>query len=168
MPGTILTELHGNRVGLDELGNLVLNPESFGSAPAPGRLVGKGIVAAAVISYAKGAANVSNVSIQLTDVYGAAIASVRALVFWLSDAATGIGLTATTASGGIAAVAASGTILGVLTTSKALECLTNAAGLLAIAITDTAKTGFYPAVNIGAASGAGVTVGAQMAAANYG
>lgn len=166
--GIILTELHSPRCGLDDQGNLVLNPSSLGGPPPVGRLVGKGILGAAVISYAKGAANVVNVSVQLADVYGTAIAAVRRLDFWLSDAATGLGLTATTASGGLAIVGVAGALLGTPTASKMLECTTDATGKLTIAITDTAKTAFYPVVNIPSAGGTGVTVGVQLAAANYG
>ena len=77
---------------------------------------------------------------------------------------TGAGLTATTASGTVQA-GASGTDLGTLTAKKALACRTTAAGLYILAITDTAKTGFYPVVTI---PGRKLIVGAQLVTGNYG
>lgn len=119
----------------------------------------------ATVSAAAGTTNVSDVTFQLKDGAGNNLAAVTALDLWLSDAATGIGLTATTPSGGVAA-GASGTILGALTTSKAVRVITDATGKFILAITDTSKTGFYPCCSI---PGTGkVTVGAQLVAGNYG
>jgi hypothetical protein len=61
----------------------------------------------------------------------------------LSDDATGLGLTATDASGTVTAKAASGTDFGVLTAKKALLAQTKADGSFILEITDTAKTSFY-------------------------
>ena len=91
---------------------------------------------------AAGAANVCEVTIQAKDPDGAAIAHVVPLLVWLSDAATGAGLTATTASGNVEAKAASGTVLSALTAKKALLVQTLADGSFVLSITDTAKTAF--------------------------
>ena len=99
------------------------------------------------------------------DIYGNPILVIFEIAIYLSDAFTGIGLTATTASGGIAALASTGTILGVLTTSKAIRATTNAAGLFTLVITDTAKTGFYPVA--GLLPGMPIQVGAQLTTASY-
>ena len=168
--GTILTELHGRELGLDGQGNLVL--ATSGIAPetntqnggSPG-LVGKGILASVAISNGVGASsNICNVTFQLQDVFGNAISRITDFDVYLSDAATGIGLTGTTASGGIAAASSGGTVLGALTTSKAIRAQTNASGAFVLAITDTAKTAFYPVAAFGDRA---ITVGAQLTTASY-
>lgn len=113
---------------------------------------------------AAGAANVSNVTFQVKDARGNSLGRVFDLSIWLSDASTGAGLTAVTASGGVAVTA--GTSLAVKVASKALEVLTDATGKATIAITDTGKTGFFPCSEV---PGTGnITVGAQLITANYG
>src|SRR5690349_2854728 len=101
----------------------------------------------ASISAAPGSANVSLVTFQLKDGAGNNLANVTEMDVWLSDAATGIGLTATTASGAVAA-GASGADLGDLTVKKAKRVATDATGKYILSITDTGKTGFYPACSI--------------------
>lgn len=64
------------------------------------------------------------------------------LLVWLSDAATGAGLTGTAASGTVQAKAGS-VDLAVLTAKKALIVQTSASGNYTLEITDTAKTAFY-------------------------
>ena len=136
---------------------------SRGSVPG---IVGSNIPFNCLITNAKnGTANLSNVSFQVQDMYGNAVAGVFELDIYLSDSAVGNGITATTPSGGVAALAASGTILGVLTTSKAVRVVTNAAGLFVLVITDTAKTAFYPVASF--LPGVPVQVGAQLTAASY-
>lgn len=97
---------------------------------------------------AAGGANVSEITIAVTDIGGNTIAGVYALDIILSDAATGVGLTATSASGTVQAKTASGTDLGVLTAKKALRVNTLADGTYILEITDTAKTGFYVAAAV--------------------
>lgn len=112
-----------------------------------------------------GGSNISNVTVQVVDSNGNAVAGVFNLDLWLSDAATGAGLTATLASGTVVAGAA-GTDLGDFTAKKAKHVQTNAAGQYVLAITDTAKTHFYPC---GQVPGRGTTVvGTQLTTANYG
>jgi hypothetical protein len=67
---------------------------------------------------------------------------------YLSDAATGAGLTAVTASGAVAA-GASGTVIGAdVVAKKAFNIQTTATGLFILAITDTLKTPFVVCVVI--------------------
>lgn len=95
---------------------------------------------------APGAANVCEVAIALLDSADVAVAEPQPFTVWLSDAATGVGLTGTTASGTVTAKSASGAVFGTLTTKKALVVQPLATGVFTLEITDTAKTGFYVAV----------------------
>ena len=167
--GIILTELHGIELGIDGQGNLCLNTkgktaENVQLGNTPG-LVGKGIPTSVVVTNAIGASsNICNVTLQVSDVLGNAVSGVFDMDILLSDAATGVGLTATTASGGIAAVSGSGSIIGTFTASKAARIQTNASGVFTLAITDTAKTGFYPVAQFANYS---AFVGAQRTTASY-
>jgi hypothetical protein len=117
------------------------------------------------ITNAANGANVSNVTFQVKDGGGSNLAVVVPIDVWLSDAATGIGLTATTATGAVGA-GSSGTDLGVLTTKKANRSLTDATGKYILSITDTNKTTFFPCCTI---AGTGqISVGAQLTAGSYG
>lgn len=124
-----------------------------------------GIPANVTITPAAGGANVSLVTFQAKDAAGNNLAYPTPLTVYLSDAATGAGLTATTASGAVAA-GASGTDLAALVAKKALSVQTDATGKYILSITDTGKTGFYPACYI-PGRGAPV-VGGQLVAGNYG
>ena len=118
------------------------------------------------ITPAAGATNVCNASLQVTDHGGNALAGVFDLDIWLSDAATGAGVTATTASGTVAAAAASGYDITDYTAKKFKRVQTKADGTYVLAITDTAKTHFYVAWQV---PGLGSTVvSAQLLTANYG
>lgn len=97
---------------------------------------------------AAGGANVSEITIAATDISGNTIIGVHNLTIILSDAATGVGLTGTSASGTVQAKSASGTDLAALTAKKALAVNTLADGTYILEITDTAKTGFYVAASI--------------------
>lgn len=118
----------------------------------------------ATLSPAAGTSNVCLVTIQVTDGSGNNIAAPITLVVTLSDAATGAGLTATTASGAVAAGTA-GADLGDLTAKKAKVVQTDATGKYILSITDTAKTGFYVVANI---PGLKPFVSAQLVTGNYG
>lgn len=116
-------------------------------------------------SAAAAAANVCEVTITPVDEAGTTVA--RPLVFdaWLSDAATGAGLTATSASGTVTVKSASGAVIGTYTAKKALRVQALAAGTFILEITDTAKTGFY----VCAQSPEGiVSVSDQLQTADYG
>ena len=115
---------------------------------------------------AAGAANVCDVTITVKDAAGATIAGVFNLDVWLSDAATGVGLTGTTTSGTVQAKAASGADIGTYTAKKALRVQTLATGIYILEITDTAKTAFYVAASL--PSTGATKVSTQLAAGNYG
>lgn len=163
-------EVLGNLLAIGASGNLILNTvgrlapqEQSGLLP---HLLGIGLPTEFSISAAAGAANVCNVSFQLSDMTAKSVSMPSLFEIWLSDAATGAGLTAATATGGIAAVATFGIVWSIQTAAKALRVQANAAGLFKLAITDTAKTAFYPcALNL--ATGY-VVVGTQLITANYG
>lgn len=168
--GRRLIDIHSRMAGIGFCGDFLLDTigltagqEQLGNIPHYG---GKGIPTEIAISNAIGAsANISNVSFQVADLSGKAVAGVFNFDVWLSDAATGAGLTATTASGGIAAVSTDGIVWSVATASKAIRVQTNASGLFVLAITDTAKTGFFPVaqdMNSGEA-----IIGAQLTTASY-
>ena len=117
-------------------------------------------------AYAAGAANVSEVTITVLDAAGVAIAEPFSLDIWLSDAATGLALTGTSASGTVQAKSASGEDRSIETAKKHLRVQTLATGIYILEITDSAKTGFYPAAII---PGTGKTaVGAAMVSGDYG
>lgn len=92
---------------------------------------------------AAGGANVSEIAIALLDGAGNAKASPLPMNVWLSDAATGAGLTGTSASGTVQAKSASGADFAALTAKKALLVQPLATGIYTLEITDSAKTGFY-------------------------
>jgi len=117
-------------------------------------------------SPAAGGANVCEVTITAKDAAAATLAGIRNIEIWLSDAATGAGLTSTTASGTVAAKSAAGTDLTALTAKKHLIGQTLAAGTYVLEITDTAKTGFYVAVK-NPITGA-IHVSSQLVTGNYG
>jgi hypothetical protein len=117
------------------------------------------------ISVAPGASTIALVTFQVKDQRGNSLAKVFPLTIWLSDAATGDGLTAGAASGNVVAGTA-GTLIGTLTSKKALSVLTDATGKFILSITDTGTHHYYPAA---IAPGTGqVQVGAQLADASYG
>lgn len=129
---------------------------------------GKLAPASASFTPAAGGANVSLVSIQVKDAAGVALTRSVMLEVWLSDAATGIGLTATTASGAVGA-GASGTDLIAQVAKKLTLVQTNAAGLYILSITDAAKTGFFVCAQVvGEGSGPAFQVSAQLVTGNYG
>ena len=95
---------------------------------------------------AAGGANVCEIAIALLDGNGDAVAAPQPVTVWLSDAATGIGLTATSASGTVTAKTGGGADFGALTAKKALVAQPLATGIFTLEITDTVKTGFYVAI----------------------
>lgn len=110
------------------------------------------------------ASNICNVTLQVVDSNGNAVAGVFDLDVILSDAATGAGLTATTASGTV--VGTTGADLVDMVAKKAKRVQTSAAGTYVLQITDTGKTHFFVAAVV---PGRGNTaVSAQLTTANYG
>lgn len=102
----------------------------------------KPVASQVTFSIAAGTTNVCNVTMTVKDAAGVAVDTSHLINVWLSDAATGLGLTGTSASGTVTA-GASGVDFGASTAKKALTAQTTAAGVFVLAITDTAKTGFY-------------------------
>ena len=83
-----------------------------------------------------------------------------------NNAATGAGLTGTSASGTVQAKAASGTDLQAVTAKKHLRVQTLATGIYTLEITDSGKTGFYVCAQN---PQTGVTeVSAQLVTGDYG
>lgn len=124
------------------------------------------IPAGVTFAAAAGGANVCEVTITVVDAAGAAITEVFNLDVWLSDAASGAGLTGTATSGTVQAKAASGADLEEVTAKKHLRVQTLATGVYVLEITDTAKTQFYVCAKI---PGTGKTaVAAQLETADYG
>jgi hypothetical protein len=131
-------------------------------------IAGSVLPTSATFAITAGAANVCNVAIAIKDNAAAPNTLARAHNFevWLSDASTGVGLTATTASGTVQAKSASGTVLGALTAKKMLRVQSLATGIFTLEITDTAKTGFFVAVKLD--TGAVFSVSRQLVTADYG
>lgn len=115
---------------------------------------------------AAGSANVCLVSITPKDAQGNADLTGIPFTWWLSDSATGFGLTGTTASGAVGAGASGGADFGTLTTKKAGISQPNASGTYILSITDTAKTGFYVCMQ-NPFTGQ-VSVSSQLVTGNYG
>ena len=113
---------------------------------------------------AAGASNIADVVIQVKDAHGVNVAKPVLITVWLSDAATGLGLTGTAASGTVQAKSASGAVVGTLEAKKALVVQTLATGAFTLEITDTSKTKYY----IGASIGGAQTVSAQLETTDYG
>lgn len=113
-----------------------------------------------------GAANVTEIAIAMLDGNGDAVAIAMPLTVWLSDAATGAGLTGTSASGTVQAKSASGADFGVLSAKKALIVQLLATGIYTLEITDTAKTGFYVCIQ-NPFTGA-ISVSRQLVTGDYG
>jgi hypothetical protein len=166
--GKKLIEVHSPYLGLDGTGNLLLDTagklaEQIAAGNIP-QFGGKGIPTGVTITNAAGGTQYyCDVTFQIVDLAANAVAGLFEIDVWLSDAATGAGLTATTASGGITAETSDGTILGVMTAAKALTVQTNASGIFVLRIVDSAKTAFYPCACLSVQS----VVGAQLTTASY-
>jgi len=157
------------RMGLKtNVGNLKVASLSVGAAGSEEQVPAGLSGGASSISFAAaaGGANVSEVTITVRDAAGNAIAKPFILDVWLSDAATGIGLTGTTASGTVQAKAASGTDLQAVTAKKHLRVQTLATGIYILEITDSAKTAFYACAALPTTGE--VQVSAVLATGNYG
>lgn len=98
-----------------------------------------------VVTFAAAAAasTVAEVTITVKDANGDPPAKPLMMDVWLSDAATGAGLTGTTASGTVTAKSASGIVITTYTAKKALRVQTLANGTFVLEITDSAKTAFF-------------------------
>jgi len=118
-------------------------------------------------SASAGGANVSEITITLKDAKGNVFNATTPFNVWLSDSATGVGLTATAASGTVQAKSTEGADFGALTAKKALLVQAKAStGTYVLEITDTAKTGYYIAVQLPFVGE--VFVSDQLVTADYG
>lgn len=144
-----LTEIHGRRASLDNDSNRIA-------------LLGRPF--SVTMTVATDGSNKTKVTCQLVDIEGTSVSKVMNFDLWLSDAATGAGLTATTASGAVAA-GTSGADIATLTSKKALRVQSNASGVYILSITDTAKTAFKVCAQMPDGE---VIVGATLATASYG
>ncbi len=143
--------------------NPVSGPDGTGCRVVAGST---GIIVAGGVTFtpAAGTSNICNVSIQFNDGLGNALDTPVNFDWWLSDAVTGAGLTATTASGTVQL--STGEDLVEYVSKKAGRGQTTAAGLAVLEITDSAKTGFYVCV---AMPSFGYTrVSSVLITANYG
>lgn len=78
-------------------------------------------------------------AIQVVDSRGVPVAGPHQIEAWISEDATGLGLTADSYSGSVTAVSNKGSILTALTAKKHVLALTNAAGLLTLLAVDSAN-----------------------------
>jgi len=124
------------------------------------------IVASFTFAASAGAENVCEVAITLKDAAAATVDGPRPFMVWLSDADTGVGLTATTASGTVQAKAESGADFATFTAKKALLVQPLATGIYTLEITDTAKTAFY--VCAATLDGRAYSVSTVLATEDYG
>jgi hypothetical protein len=108
-----------------------------------------------------GAANVCILTGTVKDAAGATIASTHVLDVYISEAATGIGITADAYSTG--ASVTTGTQIVALTANKAWRLITSAGGVFAISITDTVKPADQYAVVINPKSGRPIISAASAA-----
>ena len=138
--GDLVGDVTGNVTG-DVTGNIsgtvtVTNIQNVTSTAAELNLLDNQ-VASVSFAVAAGAADVCVITGTLKDAAGATIAASRPLILYISEAATGIGITADTYSTG--ASVTTGTLLVALTANKAWLINTHTDGTFAISITDTAK-----------------------------
>jgi len=124
------------------------------------------IVASFTFAATAGAENVCEVAITLKDAAGATVDGARPFMVWLSDSATGVGLTGTSASGTVKAKSASGTDFATFTAKKALLVQPLATGVYTLEITDSAKTAFY--VCAATLDGRAYSVSTVLATEDYG
>lgn len=163
--GGALDVVSGGEIDIESGANFKLGGTAL-TASAAELNITHNMPASITFAAAPGAANVSELTITVKDGAGATIAEVFNLDVWLSDAATGAGLTSTTASGTVQAKSANGADLGVLTAKKALRVQTLDTGVYILEITDTAKTTFYVCATL-PSTGATV-VSDQLETADYG
>lgn len=89
------------------------------------------------IAWAAGATNTATITVTVTDADGAALTYPVALDVWISEAATGIGLTADSYSGDVTTT--TGAELMEHVSKKLFTCLTSDAGVLVLSAVASAK-----------------------------
>lgn len=114
----------------------------------------------ATVALAAGASNTLTATITVVDGQGNTKAGVWPVEVWISEAATGIGLTADSYSGAVTAT--TGAVLTALTAKKHFKCVTAATGVLVLSAVDSAKPAdqyfvvqppYTPVLKVSAASG---------------
>jgi hypothetical protein len=99
-----------------------------------------GVPAAITMTHAVGASNVVNLTFTVKDAAGVAVAKPAFMEFWLSDAATGLAITAHPAD---TITASTGSVWHVNTAAASLKVQTSASGVAVLVVTDTHKTATY-------------------------
>ena len=103
-----------------------------------------GMIAGFTFAAASAGTNIAEVTVTAVEADGTTtVASPVIFTLWLSDAATGAGLTSTSASGTVTVKSASGAVIGTLSAKKSLVVQALATGVFILEITDSAKTTFY-------------------------
>jgi hypothetical protein len=103
-------------------------------------------------------------TLTVVDGSGVAIAAVHSLEVWISDAANGIALTSTSASGALTAT--TGLIRTAVTAKKHIQLLTAATGIGVLLLVDSANTADERFVVKNPATGASI-IGAATVAGDY-
>lgn len=150
----------------DNVANGFKQPNALGNNPPFLNGVNAAMLFNFTITAGAPSSNICDIAIALQDGYGGQITQAPIFSVWLSDAATGIGLTATTASGTVTNKSASGVVFAADVAKKFLRVQPLATGIFTLEITDTAKTGFYIACQ-NPFTGQ-VTVSRQLTSADYG
>lgn len=144
---TALENGAGTGIGTVGKGGLVLDTtngalyQNTGTQAAPAYSTSltltNGAPATVDIALAAGASNVMQITMTVQDAAGDTLAGVYELEWWISDAATGIGLTADSFSGDVATT--TGTEWEERTSKKHYTGLTSAGGIIVATVEDTAK-----------------------------
>jgi hypothetical protein len=144
-----MTELHGRRLGLTQ-------DNRIGAPGQPYKVT---------MSAATNGSNKSLVTLTVVDNEDKAVAACHVMHLILSDAATGKGLTGTTASGNVQA-GSKGTDLQAITAKKHLLVQTDETGVYILDITDSAKVQAYVCCVV--AGSTPFLVAGRILTANYG
>lgn len=167
---TALADGAGTGIGIVSKGGLILDTtngalyQNTGTKAAPAYSTNLNVVNGAPstvdIALAAGAANVMQITMTVQDAAGNTLAGVYEIEWWISDATTGIGLTADSFSGDVATT--TGTEWEERTSKKHYTGLTDVNGVIVATVTDTntpadiyvaARNPLTGAVIVSAASG---------------
>lgn len=132
--GTSYRSLYGQRLGMGDNGEMVIDRERIA-------FTNNVTIALAASATTDG----MDITITVVNGDGDTVAAVHELEFWMSEAATGIGLTGDTYSGDLTAT--TGAILSALTAKKHWKVVTAATGIFAATLVASANpTDQYVAV----------------------
>ena len=155
----------GGEIDIESGGSLKIAGTAVTSTAAELNKV-DGIAVGFTLAAAAGGSNVCEVTITAVNAAGTTVAAAHMLDVFMSDAATGAGLTGTSASGTVTVKAASGAVIDTYVSKKALKVQSLATGIFTLEITDTGKTGFY--VCASAPLGGAAVVSTQLVTGDYG